>query len=344
VRAKATIAFVLVAGLAAVAALPGCGGGDEAGADPQQILDDALGGEGGVDSGVLEVGLDVASSGEGAGDLPIDLAAELGGPFQSNGPAELPSVDFELSASIDAGGMPLDIDGGLTLTGDGAWVGFQGAEYQLDDATFEALEAAYEQSAAEQDDRRQQGSLAQFGIDPRDWVTDLTNEGTEDLDGDEVVHVSGTADVPKLVSDLNGVAQQTGQATALGDADLDALARTVDAATIDVYATSGEHALRRIDVGLGLADPSGGSGELDVELSIGIADPGSEQDISAPEDAQPLSELLGRIPGGVPELGLGAAPGAAAPQASGPAEDYYDCVAKAKSSSAIEECVALLGG
>ena len=342
-RAKATIASVLVAGLAAFAALPGCGGGEEADADPRQILDDALGGEGGVDSGVLDVELAVASSGEGEGELPIDLSAELGGPFQSNGPAELPSVDFELSASVDAGGMPLDIDGGLTLTGDGAWVGFQGADYQLDDSTFEALEATYEQSAAERDDR-EGGSLAQFGIDPRDWVTDLTNEGTEDLDGDEVVHVSGSADVPKLVSDLNDVARQTGQSTALGDGDLDALAGTVDAATIDVYATSGEHALRQIDVGLALADPSGGSGELDVELSIGVADPGSEQDISAPDDARPLSELLGRIPGGVPELGLGAAPGAAAPQASDSAEDYYDCVAKAKSSSAIEECIGLLGG
>lgn len=342
-RAKATIALVLVAGLAAVVALAACGGGDEAGADPQQILDDALGGEGGVDSGVLDIELAVASSGEGAGELPIDLSAELGGPFQSNGSAALPSVDFELSASIDAGGMPLDIDGGLTLTEDGAWVGFQGAEYQLDDSTFQALEAAYEQSAAERDDRPQ-GSLAQFGIDPRDWVTDLTNEGTEDLDGDEVVHVSGTADVTKLVSDLNDVAQQTEQATALGDADLDALARTVDAATIDVYATSGEHALRQIDVGLVLADPSGGAGELDVELSIGIADPGAEQDISAPEGAQPLSELLGRIPGGMPELGLGAVDGAAAPQASDSAEDYYDCVARAKSSGAIEECIGLLGG
>ncbi|MCL4287422.1 MAG: hypothetical protein KJ006_07235 [Thermoleophilia bacterium] len=340
---KATIALVLVAGLAAVAVLPGCGGGDEAGADPRQILDDALGGEGGVDSGVLDIELDVAASGEGAGEMPIDLSAELGGPFQSNGPGELPSVDFELSASVDAGGMPLDLDGGLTLTGDGAWVGFEDAEYQLDDATFRELEAAYEQSAAEREDGPQ-GSLEQLGIDPRDWVTDLANEGTEDLDGDEVVHVSGTADVPKLVSDLSDVARRTGQATALDDADLDLLAGTVGAATIDVYATSGEHALRQIDVGLKLADPSGGPGELDVALSVGIADPGGEQDISPPEDARPLSELLGRIPGGMPALGIGGAGGVAPPQASGSAEDYYDCVAKAKSSSAIEECIGLLGG
>ena len=308
------------------------------------MLDDALGGSGGVDSGVLDIKLDVESTGGDSGEL----AAELQGPFRSNGTGELPSVDFDVDASVGAGDSNLDFEGGLTMTDAGAWVGFQGTEYQLDDTTFAAVKTAYERSAAQRDNQ-EQGSLAQFGVDPRNWVSGLTNEGTEDLDGAEVVHISGTADVPKLVADLDDVARQSGGASALGAADLSALKRSVTGATVDVYATSDDHSLRKIDVGLTLADPGGGPGEVDVELSIGISDPGSDQDISAPEDARPLAELLGRIPGGAQAFGVGAAPDgasppAAAPEASGAAEDYYDCVAKAKGASAVEDCAGLLGG
>lgn len=341
--------LLLALALAALALLGGCGGGDAANEDPQAILDKALGVDGGgVDSGVLDVTLDIASTGGQAGDL----AAEIEGPFQSNGTGKLPSVDLDVTASIDSGGSSFDFDGGLTTTEDGAWIGFQGNEYQLDDATFQAVKASYEQSAAQQAGQDRQPSLEQFGIDPRSWVTDLANEGTEDLDGTEVVHVSGSADVPKLVADLNDVAQQTGQAQQLDPATLKQLEDTVTDATIDVYAATGDDSLRRLDVGLTLADPRGGSGQVTVKLSIGIADPGSEQSISAPSGAQPLSDLLDQIPGGAAALGgLGAAPGAIgggspapAPQASSSAEKYYDCVAKAKNAQAVQDCASLLGG
>jgi len=188
--------------------------------------------------------------------------------------------------------------------------------------------------------------LQQFGIDPQSWVTDLTNEGTEDLDGTEVIHISGAADVPKLVADLNDVAQQTGQADALDAATLKGLEDTVTDATIDVYAAGDDDSLRKLDVGLTLADPRGGSGEVTVALSIAIADPGAAQSISAPSGARPLGDLLNRIPGGAEALGLGAGSGGggAAPQGSGSAQKYYDCVAKAKSPAAVEDCASLLGG
>lgn len=336
--------LLLAAAVAALALLGGCGGSDAANEDPQAVLDKALGGEGGVDSGVLDVTLDVASTGEQAGEM----TAEVEGPFQSNGAGELPSVDLDVTASVDSGGSSFDFDGGLTTTGDGAWVGFQGGEYQLDDATFQAVKASYEQSAAQQAGQEQQPSLEQFGIDPRSWVTDLTNEGTEDLDGTEVVHVAGSADVPKLVADLNDVAQQTGQEQQLDPATLKQLEDTVTDATIDVYAATDDDSLRRLDVGLTLADPSGGPGQVTVELSIGIAEPGSEQSISPPSGAKPLSDLLSQIPGGAAALGgLGAASGGTAapvPPASSSAEKYYDCVARAKDAQAVEDCASLLGG
>jgi hypothetical protein len=329
--------------LTALVALAGCGGSDGSDADPQEVLDTALGSGEGTDSGVLDVTLDVESTGGQAGSLN----AEVKGPFQSNGSGNLPSVDFDVTASIDSGNSNFDVDGGLTITGDGLWVGFQGDDYQLDDTTFQAVKAAYEQSASQQSGG-DQGSLEQFGIDPKSWVTDLTNEGTEDLDGTEVVHVSGSADVPKLVADLNDVAQQSGQATDLNAATLKQLEDTVTDASIDVYATEDDYSLRKVEASLTLADPRGGSGEVTVDLGIGISDPGSDQSIEAPSGAQPLSDLLNQIPGAATALGgLGSASSSAqsaTPPASGGATKYYDCVAKAKTSQAVQDCVSLLGG
>ena len=330
--------------MAVLVVLGGCGGGEDSSSDPQEVLDNALSG-GGTDSGVLDITLDVDSSGGQAGKL----TAEVEGPFQSNGTGTLPSVDFDVSAAVDSGSSSFDFDGGLTITGDGAFVGFEGNEYQLDDATFQAVKASYEKSAAQQGDQNQQGSLGQFGIDPQSWVTDLTNEGTEDLDGTEVVHISGGADVPKLVADLNDVAQQTGQASALDPSALRDLEDTVTDATIDVYAATDDDSLRKIEAGLTLADPRGGSGEVSVDLAIAISDPGSEQSISAPSDAQPLADLLSQFPGGAAALGgLGGSGGstqsAPAPQGTDGVAKYYDCVAKAKSPPAVDDCASLLGG
>lgn len=336
--------LLLAAALAAVLVVAGCGGGGDSDADPEEVLDKALTGDAGVDSGVLELSLDVASSGGQEGSI----TASLQGPFQSNGAGALPSVDFDADASIDSGGSGFDFEGGLTLTPDGAYVGFDGQEYQLDDSTFQALAASYEQSAAAQDEDEAQGSLEQFGIDPRSWVTDLTNEGIEDVDGTETVHVSGTADVPELVADLSEVAERTGQAQQLDPAALAGLEDTVSAATIDVYAATDDDSLRKIDIGLTLSDPRGGPGEVSVTLSIGISDPGSEQEITAPSDAVPLDDLLSQIPGGADALGLGLGGGGASGTPSSPAskaaEDYYDCVAEAEDAAAVDACASQLGG
>jgi hypothetical protein len=341
-RPRTKIAL-LVAILAALPAVAGCGGGGDSSADPQVVLDKALGSGEGTDSGVLDITLGVDSSGGQEGNLE----AEVKGPFRSNGTDSLPSVDFDVTASIDSGQSNFDFDGGLTVTPDGAWIGFDGKDYQVDDTTFQAFKSAYENSASQQDGQ-DQGSLEQFGIDPQSWVRDLQNEGTEDLDGTEVVHVSGSADVPKLVADLDDVARQTGQSSQLDAATLKQLEDTVTDATVDVYATTGDYSLRKIEVGMKLADPRGGSGEVDLELGIGISDAGSEQSISPPADAQPLSDLLNQIPGGASALGLGSSSAPAQPanppQVSGSAEKYYDCVAKAKSAQAVDDCASLLGG
>jgi len=335
--------------LAALVLLAGCGGDDSgasAGADtdPQEVLETALGSDGeAIESGVLDLSFGLEATGDDAGSL----SASITGPFQSGGEGQLPMLDLDATASLDDGSeASFDFDGGLTVTEDGAFVSYGGTDYAVDDQTFALLQQSYEQSAQLQESEADQGSLEAFGVDPADWVNDLTNEGTEDLDGTEVVHVSGAADVPKLVADLEKIAQQTGQASQLDDAGLQEVQDSITDATIDVYASTDDGTLRQLDLSLGIANPTG-SGDATVTVSIGIADPNSDQTIEAPDDPQPIADLLGQIPGGAEALGGlgGTAPsgsgGAAAPGGTA-ADEYYDCAANAETAADLEACAELV--
>lgn len=334
---SSTFTLVLALGLAA-----GCGGDDDSTSgsvssetDPQEVLDTALGSEQAIDSGVLDLSFDLTASGPEAGTI----TAALTGPFQSGeDEGSLPEVDLTASATADAADTSFDFEGGLTLTPDGAFVSYSGEDYMLDEATFGLLEQSYEQSASTQEQTDDAGSLSQFGVDPASWVTDLTNEGTEDLDGTEVVHVSGSGDVTAIVDDLTSIAEQTGQAGQLDTAELGQLEELVESASIDVFANAEDDTLRQLDLNMEIADPTG-DGTATLSFSIGIAEPNTEQEITAPTDARPIADLLDQIPGGAAALGgLGGSTGASGLSPDAAAGDYYDCVAAAESAEDLQAC------
>ena len=339
--------------LAAVILHAGCGGDDSsdqygADSDPQEVLETALGSEGeSIQSGVLDLSVGLEATGEDSGSL----AASVTGPFASGGEGQLPLLDLEASANIEESGTAaLDFSGGLTVTEDGAYVTYDGTAYEVDDQTFTLLEQSYAQSAQLQESEADEGSLEALGIDPAEWMSELTNEGTQDLDGDDVVHVAGSADVPKIIADLESIARQTGQASELDEAGLQEVQQSVTDAQIDVYADASDGTLRKLDLSLGIANPTG-EGDATVTLSIGIAEPNEDQEIQAPDDPQPIADLLGQIPGGAEALGgLGGAtaptdPSGSAGQSapSGPAaEDYYECAANAETAADLEACAELV--
>lgn len=347
---------ILIAAIVAIGLLAGCGdsGSGGADADPQEVLDNALGGGQQIDSGVLDLSFDLTADGETGGNV----SAALTGPFQSGGEGALPQLDLSATATSDAPGQSFNFDGGLTITPDGAFINYNGEDYALDDTTFSFLKSSYEQSSQLQSSQEDQGGLQQFGVDPATWVTNLTNEGTEDLDGTEVVHVSGNADVAKIIEDLSTVAEQTGQSSQINAAALSQVESAVQEATIDVYSDSSDDTLRKLDLNLSIADPSGGSGTVTVAFSVGISNPNEEQTVTAPADPKPFADLQSQLPagglgalGGAPPSGGGAPPsggasgggGAAAltPEAS---QAYFDCIAKAADGAAVEACAKLLGG
>lgn len=351
-HARSRIAALLLAALLALS-LSACGGDDGGGtslsadSDPEEVLDAALGGDGdAITSGVLDLEVDLESS---AADLG-SISAAITGPFSSNGDGELPDLDLDVSADADVGDPTLSFTGGLTLTQEGFWINYQDEDYELDAATFARIKDSYARSAQLQDDEGEEGSLGEFGVDPEDWLTDVSNEGTEDIDGTETVHVSGSGAIPKIVADLGSVAQQSGQRE-LDAGGLKRLEDLIESADVDVYAATDDGSLRRLDIALEVAN-GGGNGTSKLTVSIGIADPNSEQSVDAPTDALPLSELLGQFSGATGSLGLPPATGGggagtggsggAGASGGGAADAYFECVRQAPSSDAVADCARLL--
>jgi hypothetical protein len=322
---------IAVATFAALALLAGCGGdGADESTDPQQLLTETFSGDGRVESGVLDVSVDAAAEGKGGGSL----TASLSGPFESRDPEQLPLIDIDASLDLEAGPDSQAIEGGVTVVEDGAYVTTAGQAYQVDQATYDSLVAAFAQSAQQQDSSADEGAaiFEQLGIDPSTWITDVSNEGTEDVGGTETIHISGTPDVARILEDAQRI-DPTGSAAGAGSASQ--LAGAVESASVDVYTGSEDKILRKLDLSIELADPGGSGQTVGFTLSIGISDVNEEQTIEAPADAKPLDEL---IPGGLGSLeglqdsGL---------QDLGGSPEYQECVATATNPDELAACAEL---
>ena len=337
---------VLIALSALFAALvAGCGGGSGADSDPQELLDATFGGGGEtVDSGVLDLTVEAQATGDGGGSL----SGSLQGPFQTRGEDQPPLVGFDVALNVDGAGQKTDVAGGLTITEDAAFVTVDGQAYEVDAATYATFTELFAQSAAAQQDQGDEGSAVfdQLGIDPSNWLTDVSNEGVEEVGGAETVHITGTADVAQIVADAEAV-DPTGNA--LGAAGSGELADAVQAATVDVYTGVDDNILRRLDLTLEIADP-GSSGEtLSLSLSVGISAVNEEQSFDSPADAKPLDELIpggvGAIAGGLGALGAdagGTGGGGGGSDLGALPPEYQQCIGNAQSSDDFAACNDLL--
>jgi hypothetical protein len=355
--------IVLATALTAAVAIAACGGDDGGGGDedPQQVLDATFASGQTVDSGVFDVSLEVNAEG---GDQGGTLDASIGGPFQSEEGA-VPQFDVDAEANLEAEGDGQDFSGsaGLTSTGEAAFVNFQDTDYEVPADAFSQFSSTFTQlqDQSEQQADAEGGALGALGIDPSNWLTDLTNEGDEDVEGTETVHISGSADVPELVGDLRSIAEKAPQAagqqiTPEQLSQLDALTGIVESADIDVYSGKDDDILRKLEANLVLKPPAaeGSPESVDVTFAITLSEVNEPQEIAAPADAKPLNELLGQF--GLDSSALGSAlgsAGAAAPvtpdaggSPAGPADDaaaaYLECLGNAQGEAALQQCEALL--
>jgi hypothetical protein len=332
--------------------LAACGGGGNK-EDPRHVLDLTFGNPAGIHSGIFDLDAKVQTNG---GDSPGSLEVKLGGRFQSRGAGQFPEFDVDASVKGEGGSQTFSGNGGLISTGEGAFVNFQGTDYAVPQALYDQFVASYAQLQGQRSSSGG-GLLKALNIDVGDWITDLSNEGTADIDGTKTIHISGKADVSALVDDLKTIAAHSGNAGGTVDpSQLDRLKETIKSGDIDVYTGETDKVLRRLQLSFELKPPPapGAPDSLDLDLELNLADVNKPQTIQGPANAQPLQVLLQRYGIDVGRLGNalrgGLGTGGALPESGGPTkaptasatQAYQQCLSQAAGQAAIQKCADLL--
>ena len=347
---RTTVAVLAIA-LPIPAAVAACGGGSSSNSeDPQQVLDQTFNNPTKITSGKL----DLSVSGSAEGQQSGNFSATISGPFQTdpNDKTAFPQLDLTANISGSQGGPSISFDGSLITTKDNAYVEYQNQAYELGTAAFQQFAQAYAKAAKQNQANGSSSGFSQFGIDPKSWLTNVSNEGTTDIDGTNTIHIHGDADVSKIVTDLQKASQQTsGSTQQISPDQLKQLTDAVQTASIDVYSGADDHLLRKLGVTLSITPPSSAGAsisKINLNFSITLSDVNQPQTITAPSNAKPIAQLLGQL--GIPGLGLPGVggtggfgiPGGGSSSGGSSSSSYQNCVAQAKSQADIQKCLQQL--
>ena len=386
----ALLAAFVLAGLG----LAACGSDSGGNEDAQQVINETFNGKKKVESGKINMSVTakLEATGAAAAGLKDPVSLKLSGPFQSRGQDKLPAVDLDLSV---AGGGQTFTAGAVT-TGDAAFISYQGTDYAVPASQFRRYKRQVERDARNNSNNDNQFDLAQLGVNPRNWIENPKNEGTEDVGGAEAIHVSADVNVSKFVDDVDnllkkaselGIDNQQQVPTKLTDRQKKQIEDSIQDVRFDLFTGKDDKVLRRIEVEFGFELPKSLSTQAQgvksgtVKLALEIADLNEDQQITAPKDARPLSELqnqlglLGGLGGtggsgssgsgsssggssgsgssggsssgggsgaGGSDLGTGGGSGSGA--SSKRSQKYLDCLSKAKQPADIEKCAKILEG
>jgi len=345
----------LALALASALLVAACGGGGN-GEDPQQVLQQTFSNPTSIQSGTFDLDFRVNTSG---GDNPGSFEAKLGGKFASQGANQFPKFDVDASVKAESGSQDTSGTGGLISTGDQAFVNFQGTNYAVPRQLYDEFTTTYAQLQGQSGSGKSANLLQALNISPANWLTDLKNDGTADVEGTKTIHISGSANVSKLVEDLKAIAQRAG--SAVGNVDtrqLNQLNDVVQSGDIDVYSGETDKLLRRFQIHVDLKPPAGTPGapdSLTVDIQLNFADVNKPETFTAPANAQPLNDLLQSLGVNGGQLGNalrgGLGTGGALPESGGSTtapsasgiQAYDQCLSQASGSAELQKCADLLG-
>ena len=347
-RSLSLIAFVVLAGLLAACGSSGSG-------NVKDTLDKAFS----TPIKSARIDLEVTLKLDGVKQLKGPVKLSVQGPYETGGSQTIPKADWDIAAS--AAGQ--NFTAGFISTGDNAWVGFQGQNYEVGTQAVAQINQQIKQAAGQNKNK----GLSEFGIDPRNWLKDAKDEGSEKVAGVDTDHVSAALDVGRFVDDLNRLVQKAGGSSA-SSAQITAdqkkqIQDIVKNPRFDVYAGKDDHVIRRLSADLSFSVPSdkqaqvGGLKSGTLSFSIEFADVGKPQTINAPESAKPLSELTSQLGGLGSVLGGGSSgssgsgssgSGSSGSGSGGPSAEalqkYSACLQKADPSkpAELQKCADLL--
>jgi hypothetical protein len=311
-RNRSVILLAIFAAFALVLIGAGCGGDGEGGSSDEAsaLLEKAFTKQ--VNSGDLK--LEASAEVDGVPQLSGPLTLSLSGPFKSDGPKDVPVLDWDILA--EGAGQSFDV--GLTVTDDNAFVEYQGQSYAAGAELFNQFKQQY---AAQQPD--EQPTLKSYGLDPASWLEDPTVEDGEQIGGDATQVVTGSVDVETAVRDLYSVTKSDAFRQQLerqgqtppeipepSDEDIQKIVDAVDKLTLEVNVDENDIA-RRLAIAGDFTVPEGtGDGQVkggSLSFEFILEEVGIDPQIEAPANAKPLSELIQQFApllgglGGVPQ-------------------------------------------
>jgi hypothetical protein len=333
--------LVLVAPVALVA----CGGDDGGDEDPEQVLRDTFGNDEQVSSGTIDITIDGSVEGTQAGSGEASLSGSFQG--DESDPMAFPQFDLTASLSGEAAGTSASFEGGLTATEDNMYIEYQGQTYEVGTELFSAFTDSYEQAVATAAagatgeegatsasfDEQCATLLEQVGgntdacdtIDVFSWF-ELSNEGTEDVEGTESIHIHGDVDLGAMIDNVNAAieASEIPGAETITEEEKAQAEEALSELSFDVYSSSEDNLLTGFDIdatidAAAIPDAST-SGVESVTAGLGtrLGSINEDQTIEAPADAQPIDDLLSQFGlsaedleaqlGQVSQLGLGGVP------------------------------------
>lgn len=365
--------FLLAAFAALAAILSACGGGGGGSSeDPQKVIESAT--FEGIESGEMDVSVDVKSKGDKGGNL----TAELSGPFQTTGKESLPELALAIKAKGDAEGESIDFDGGLTVLGDRAFIAYGGKNYEVDPTTFGFIKSGFEE-AAQEGSKESQGAevtacqKAAESLDLGEFVDNLENEGSEDVDGTGTTKLSGDLDPKTAVDAIIKLSENpacSSELDATGALPLDELKEeqseltgAIKNAHITMNIGEDDHIPRKVTAEMTI-EPKGTGETAEVEFELTLSKVNEKQTITAPAGAESIEklfeqlgvnpfELLGMLQGGgsggLGDLLEGVGGSGEAAQAEElelpsveDSKEFTECLDNSESAADVQKCATLM--
>ncbi|HEY8465354.1 MAG TPA: LppX_LprAFG lipoprotein [Solirubrobacterales bacterium] len=282
--------LALVLALAA-AVFAACGGGDDEGdGDPAELLRTAFTEAQNLESAVLDLSIDGTLEGEQGGEFSVSVS----GPTVAGGENDIGSADLDVSASATIAGIgaltggsdELSIEGGLVIADQKLYIEYDGETYVADENTFEQIAPGLGEILSAGTTRVDQEQVDQF----IENLSDLSNEGTEDVEGVEATHISGQLDA----EGLQALAESQDE-----DLPTDFDLSELDPLQFDMWVGTEDNLMRRMQMALQMDAPEEAQDEgvdsIDFQMSITLSEVNEPQTIEAPKNARPLEELLGGL-------------------------------------------------
>lgn len=302
-RLRFLAALAILAALSAVLVACGGGGSDKSGESAESVLEEAT--LQGIESGNVDLALNLNAPGAEGGKVNVHLS----GPFQGEGQGSLPQLAMTAKANGNYNGKKIDFDGGLTLLPNTAYVLYEGTQYEVDPTTFSFVEQTLKQAQREGGAETGSAGVAacqeELGLlHVSEFLENGTNEGNADVGDTATTKISGDLDVSGAIDSVLEVIESQACRTQLAAAgplpskseiekDKGKIADALKSAHVSVYVGE-DDIVREIDAQATVEPPGGGSGpkSVAVELTLKLTGVNEEQQISAPENAKPLSRLF----------------------------------------------------